>query len=255
MPGAIAGLIATFGAGAAAGGVAAAVALIMVGLAPLVGVCLPHVVARLEQRLWPPLPVVIALRAVVGLPAGLRHHHSGLWALVAVVGAAAVALRFGHHAPSLVVVGVVTGAGVLAAAVDLRCHRLPDALTAPTWLLVWPVIVGSSVFGGDPGRIRLALAGGLVAVAALGFGWVLGMGLGDVKFGAVMAVVVGWLTTGFHHAITSVLAMVVVASGASALWAVAAGLRSGARTARVYAFGPWLVAAAVGVVMVNGPVV
>lgn len=172
----------------------------------------------------------------------------------------------------------VLGGGVLSAMVDVRCHRLPDAITAPLWAVAWPVMVVVALAGGDATRIRSSLVAGVVAAVVLGIGWLAGMGLGDVKLGALLALVAGWMAPDPVAAAGAALALVLLATcaavaGATGRWLghVLArwldgrldGWRGGrlvvlrrwtvAQPDRWFAFGPHLVVAAMAVVAVAGP--
>jgi leader peptidase (prepilin peptidase)/N-methyltransferase len=86
--------------------------------------------------------------------------------------------------------------GVLLAAVDLRCLRLPDPLVAALAAgTVLPLAV-AAVAAGEPGRVGRA---GVVAVLCFG-GYLLvallpggGLGFGDVKLAAVLGFLLGWI--------------------------------------------------------------
>jgi prepilin signal peptidase PulO-like enzyme (type II secretory pathway) len=189
---------------------------------------------------------------------------------MAAIAAGVVALRFGSAPRDGLVVLAVLGCAVLSALVDLRCHRLPDAITAPLWAAAWPVMVAVAVVDGNAIRIRFALVAGVVALLVLGVGWLMGMGLGDVKLGALLALVSGWLASEASEALMAALAVVFVAAVGAVLHSVlrCAGcwfgrLRSGSHRARPstaaaaehrwFAFGPHLVAGATVVIMALGP--
>lgn len=155
--------------------------------------------------------------------------------------------------PWILVVLLPTGVGALVASViDVRSHRLPDAIVAPMWGLACVAMVAATAMGVDPFRMRGAVVGGLVAVVALGMGWLLGMGFGDVKFGGVLAMVLGWSAGGLSAAAWAALGMMAMASVASVTWVavqVAMGRRGGREP---YAFGPWLAGAAAVVLVMGG---
>ncbi|AGL21667.1 prepilin peptidase [Actinoplanes sp. N902-109] len=85
--------------------------------------------------------------------------------------------------------------GVLLAAVDLRCHRLPDPLVAAlATVTVLPLGVGA-LLTGEPGRLaRAGAAAGVCFVAYLVIALLPGhgLGLGDVKLAAVLGFVLGF---------------------------------------------------------------
>jgi leader peptidase (prepilin peptidase)/N-methyltransferase len=126
---------------------------------------------------------------------------------------------------------------VLASAIDLRLHRLPDRLTGAATV----VLVAVALVSGDRSVLGRAAAG-----AALFAGVLLvvhlvspaGMGFGDVKLGVPLGLAVG----------AAGLAGVVVALVLALVIGAVAGLVVLARhrdRARAFAFGPCLCAGAV----------
>lgn len=102
--------------------------------------------------------------------------------------------------------------GLVLVYVDIRVHRLPDALVLPS-LGVAPLLVGGlSIGGGDLWSLVRALAGMAAAWAAFGLLHTVqpsGLGLGDVK----LAAWTGLVTPGCHGRPSS--------SGSSPRWASA----------------------------------
>lgn len=92
--------------------------------------------------------------------------------------------------------------GIVLTVIDLREHRLPNAITLPM-LIVVPVglvvadVLNDSTAAMDSGWSGAAL-GALVWLVALGLIWVLsrgrGMGLGDVKLSPSLGATLGWLS-------------------------------------------------------------
>jgi leader peptidase (prepilin peptidase)/N-methyltransferase len=114
------------------------------------------------------------------------------WRLVA-AGAAAAALPAITLGPRPIVLAVLLaiGPGVLLAAIDLRCRRLPDPVVAVLAGLTVPVLV--TVAG--PGQVVRAGAGAGVCFTAYTMIAILpraGLGFGDVKLGAVLGFVLGF---------------------------------------------------------------
>ena len=108
---------------------------------------------------------------------------------------AALALRFGPEAelPAYLYLGAVC---VALAAIDVDLHRLPDALTLPSYPVLALLLGVAAVVEGDTGRWLQALAAG-AAMFAVYFLLVLaapkGMGFGDVKLSGVLGIALGWL--------------------------------------------------------------
>ncbi|MBD8218774.1 prepilin peptidase [Microbacterium sp. CFBP 13617] len=137
-------------------------------------------------------------------------------------------------APALAVFAVL---GLALAVIDVRTHRLPDALVLPGGATILVLLVGSALNIGEPERV-----GGVVGGAALAFVGCLAVHLarpaafggGDVKLAAVCGAVLGWCGV---EAAVSGLAAGFVAGGVAAAGTIAAGERGAA-----LAFGPFLLA-------------
>ena len=83
--------------------------------------------------------------------------------------------------------------GVLLAAVDLRCLRLPDPLVAALALLVCPPLAAAALVAGEPARLgRAVLVAVLVGAGYLVLALAGGLGLGDVKLAAVLGFLLGF---------------------------------------------------------------
>jgi leader peptidase (prepilin peptidase) / N-methyltransferase len=127
---------------------------------------------------WPPLRPVLAV------------------ATAAVFAALAGARGAAPDLPAFLVLG---GIGVALAYVDLRRHRLPDALTGPAFAAGVVLLAGAAAAERDWSAYGRAWLG---AVALGGIYLLLallrpaGMGLGDVKLAAVLGLHLGWLGWG-----------------------------------------------------------
>lgn len=149
---------------------------------------------------------------------------------------------------------VLAVAGVLLAAEDLASHRLPNAVLAPTAVvLTLLLVVAALVTGAWDALLRAVLA-----AAVCGLGYLLlallrpaGLGMGDVKLGALLGAWLGWL--GWGAVVLGAIAGFVL-GGLAGLVLIVAGRAT--RTTAI-AFGPWMLlgAAVAGAVTVRlGPV-
>ncbi|PYG02110.1 leader peptidase (prepilin peptidase) / N-methyltransferase [Georgenia satyanarayanai] len=145
-------------------------------------------------------------------------------------------------------------AGVLLATEDLASHRLPNAVLAPTAVALALLLVVASLATGEWDALLRAV----LAAVASGVGYLLlallrpaGLGMGDVKLGALLGAWLGWL--GWGAAVLGVLAGFVL-GGVAGLVLLLAGRAT--RTTAI-AFGPWMLlgaAVAGGVTVRLGPV-
>lgn len=155
-------------------------------------------------------------------------------ASAAVAGVLAAMLGPDPNLPALLVAGVV---GVLLAVIDLRCLRLPDPLVGGL-----AMVAGGPLALLQPDRIGAAVAAGVVVgvvyllVALLPGG---GLGLGDVKLGAVLGLLLGF---GGWTAVAVGFGAAHLINGVVAGWLLARGRASGGRG---LPFGPALLAGAV----------
>ena len=169
--------------------------------------------------------------------------------LVTAAVVAAVAVRFGLS-PVLPAFCYLAVAGVPLAFIDARQHRLPDVVTLPSYPASLLLLgVAALAVPGGPGRFVHALIGMVAAVAF--FGLLLlaspaGIGLGDVKLAGPLGAYLGWL--GAAAFVTGLLAAWLLA----ALTAI--GLLATRRATRKseIPFGPFLIAATLGVVLASG---
>ncbi|SDL73522.1 leader peptidase (prepilin peptidase) / N-methyltransferase [Tessaracoccus oleiagri] len=154
--------------------------------------------------------------------------------LAAAAGAGAAALA--ETTPELVAFAAAGTVIALLMVVDLLEHRLPDRLVAPAWLaLVLPL-----TFTGDwngLGRALLASVTCLVVYFALAWISPAGMGLGDVKFAAVVGTFLGWF--GWSHVLWGTL----LAFALNAVVSLLALIRG--RRGSELPFGPLMVVGAI----------
>ena len=177
----------------------------------------------------------------------------GVLAAACAVAAVLTLLVHGWRAdlPAAVVLAV---AGVLLTAEDLASHRLPNAVLAPTAVALGLLLLVATLTTG----VWDALVRAAVAAVACGLGYLVlallrpaGLGMGDVKLGALLGAWLGWL--GWGAVVLGVLAGFVLGGVAGLVLILA---RRATRTTAI-AFGPWMLlgAAVAGAVTVRlGPV-
>jgi len=137
---------------------------------------------------------------------------------------------------------------VAAAMIDARHRIIPNSLNVPSLMLFGAAVLAMWAFGGrvDPLRAllgMLAYGGGLLLVAIIS---PKGMGMGDVKLGAVIGLVLGAL--GWEYVEIAMLAAV-LAGGVGAVAVLAMG---GSRKATM-PFGPYLAAGGVLSALAGAP--
>jgi leader peptidase (prepilin peptidase)/N-methyltransferase len=168
------------------------------------------------------------------------------------VAAAAVGgvVAWAVEAPELAGMVFLAGLGLVLAAVDVRAHRLPDALVLPAYPVLAALLTTGALLGGT-GPAPLVRAAEACAVA-FGVLYLLavvvpaGFGYGDVKLTGLLGAALGWygwpeLATGLTYG------FVYGGLGAAALLAT----RRLSRTDRL-AFGPFLLAGALTAVCTAG---
>ncbi len=143
--------------------------------------------------------------------------------------------------------GVFAVASIALAVVDVRTHRLPDAVVLPALLVVAALLTAEALRTGEPGR-ALGVVGGSAAAFAVALALHLSrpgaFGGGDVKLAAFVGAPLGWYGP---EAVASGLLFAVVLGGGAATGVLLAG---GRRTQ--IAYGPWLLSGA-WLRLVGGP--
>ena len=165
--------------------------------------------------------------------AGAACSCSGGYAATIVSGATVAALLAVVIGPSPLLPAylLAAGPGVLLAMIDLRCLRLPDRLVAALGLAG-----GVPLAVLRPDRIGASLLAAGAVLTAYGIMALLGgLGLGDVKLAAVLALILGF--AGWPAVIAGVLAPHLI-NGPVALFVLVTGRR------KVLPFGPALLAGA-----------
>jgi leader peptidase (prepilin peptidase)/N-methyltransferase len=101
----------------------------------------------------------------------------------------------GPH-PDLAAFLIVAGFGLLLAAIDFACLRLPDPLVGSALVAALLILGGTAIADGSYGRlIRAVVAGLAMTVLYLILALLPGanLGLGDVKLSGVLGLLLGWL--------------------------------------------------------------
>jgi leader peptidase (prepilin peptidase)/N-methyltransferase len=162
---------------------------------------------------------------------------------------AAVALRFGLSAQTPAFCALAA-AGVPLAFFDARNSRLPNVVTLPAYPASLALLGAAAPFlAGGTGRFVHALIGMAVAVAFFLLLMLVsptGIGMGDVKLAGPLGAYLGWLGA------TAFTAGLVAAWLLAAVTGVALMLAHRASRTTQIPFGPFLIAATLGVVLVTG---
>lgn len=216
-----------------------------VAAAVVAGLLAGRVASRLTARLLatPPSPEPRAHEPGAG-GRGTR------WPLTLGTGlaCAVMAMRFGPS-PALPAFCYLTGIGAPLAVIDARCHRLPDALTLPSYPVALALL----------GLVALLQPGGaghfLGALAGLALAWGVflvqvliypaGLGWGDVKLAGLLGLYLGWLGLG---ALVAGLFLGYLFAAAAGLALVAA--RRASRKSRL-PFGPYLLAGTFSAILLS----
>lgn len=131
--------------------------------------------------------------------------------------------------------------GVMLSAIDLRHHRLPDSIVAPSYVAIGLLLAFASLYGDGWWPLGRAAIGGaalLALYALIAAVYPSGMGWGDVKLAGLLGSFTAFV--GFPALTVGALASFVLAAPV-AMWLVAA--RSAGSRTRV-PFGPFMVAGA-----------
>jgi len=157
--------------------------------------------------------------------------------------------------PGAVIAGVawalsllwLAAASIALTVIDLRTHRLPNAIVYPTIVIAALAAAIIAIGEGDLELFARALASGAILFGvylALGLLWKGGMGLGDIKLAAAVGIVLG--TVGWGALIVGAFAAFVL-GGLLSILLLATGVVS--RKSGI-PFGPWMLAGAwVGIIV------
>lgn len=108
------------------------------------------------------------------------------------------AWRFGFD-PALPAYLYLVAVGVALALIDLDVHRLPDALTLPSYPVGLGLLAVAAVSDDKGDALLRAGIGCLIAFGfyfVVWFAYPAGMGFGDVKLAGVIGIYLGWLSYG-----------------------------------------------------------
>ncbi|WP_324650157.1 A24 family peptidase [Georgenia sp. H159] len=181
---------------------------------------------------------------------------AGSWAVRSrphVLLAGAAGLGAGVLADGVAELVAFTAAGVgcaLLAVVDLAVRRLPDRLVAGTLLVLLAPLVVAAASGAGWGALGRALLAAVVLVVGyfvLAFISPSGLGLGDVKFAAVVGVFLGWF--GWPYVAVGTLLAFVLNAAVAVLVLLS---RRGTRESQI-PFGPAMMLGATLAVITLGP--
>lgn len=146
---------------------------------------------------------------------------------------------------SLLPVLALCGGLIAASTVDLACWRIPTRFVYLNAVLVAGLILLATQLDGEWGSLWGALVGALVYTGVLGAMYLASprlLGLGDVRLGALIGMVVGWTTWTSDFPVLAplggVLQALLLASVAGTV--VGLGLLVVRRRSSPYPFGPWL---------------
>jgi len=141
---------------------------------------------------------------------------------------------------------------ILASAVDLTEYRLPDVVVLPTLGVGLLLVVISSVSDGDGGRARYAFLGALISFGVLLIVHLIspqGMGFGDVKFAAVLGLMVGWQAGSAVDVVILVLWLFLIGFGFGTVGGLALLVVRGRN--QPFPFGPFLALGTLVTVLVS----
>jgi leader peptidase (prepilin peptidase)/N-methyltransferase len=165
------------------------------------GAFVPRVAHRLAVPFGNPVRSACAacarpFRTWVRAGPACRCHPGGWWREVTGSGLAAGLLAAFGPDELLPVLLLAVVVGMLLAAVDVRCLRLPDPLVGALALVVVVPLTVTGFARGEPGRVGFCLLGAVLVGSAYLLLAVLsrgGLGLGDVKLATVLGFVLGFL--------------------------------------------------------------
>ncbi|WP_018657291.1 prepilin peptidase [Actinomadura flavalba] len=161
------------------------------------------------------------------------------WTVLAgcALAAAVLGARVGA-VPELPAVLYLAVAGVVLTVVDLALHRLPDAITLPSYGVAGALLAVAALADGDGARLAHALAGAAAFGLLFFVQWFVlpdALGFGDVKLAGVLGLYLGW----YGLAAFWTGALVTFAAGGLVAVVLLAARRASRKDALPY--GPFLV--------------
>jgi leader peptidase (prepilin peptidase)/N-methyltransferase len=158
-----------------------------------------------------------------------------------------------HFGPHLVLIAYLYLAAISVALglIDIDVHRLPDALTLPSYPVAAVLLTAGALAAHEPFDLARAAIGGaalFLLYAVLWFVYPRGMGLGDVKLAGILGMYLGYLSWGtlavgafFGFALGGVLGVTLMAIGRAT------------RKSKI-PFGPFMLAGALTAVFVGSSI-
>ncbi len=176
---------------------------------------------------------------------------SARYPLVELTTAVLFALLAWHFGLHLVLIAYLylAAISVALALIDIDVHRLPDALTLPSYPVAAVLLTGGALAAHEPFDLARAAIGGAALFALYAVLWFVypkGMGLGDVKLAGVLGMYLGYLGWGtlavgtfFGFALGGVLGVTLMAIGRAT------------RKSKI-PFGPFMLSGAMAAVFFGG---
>ena len=133
------------------------------------------------------------------------------------------------------------GALLLASVIDITEYRLPDVVVIPSLCVALLLVIVGSIVDQSPERMQFAFVGGILAFGVLLVAHVIspqGMGFGDVKFAALLGVMVGWQASSFVDVVLLVLWLLLIGFAVGTVGGVALMVVRGRNQS--FPFGPFL---------------
>jgi leader peptidase (prepilin peptidase)/N-methyltransferase len=133
---------------------------------------------------------------------------------------------------------IFAGFGLALSVIDIREHRLPNNLLAIAALAGLAAVATSAISSDDLGALVRAVLGAVIVFGALLVMALVaptGLGMGDVKLGAITGLYLGWL--GWSWLFWGTF----IGFAMGAVWAVALIMIKKAQRSTPIAFGPFLI--------------